>query len=140
MRKIMLGLAAIVIAFAAGTMSAPAAGARSAAAEAFWKCSTGFAFETSGNAVHCKKAPYTDRRSLAGCPIGLYPYTDRSGNKDMCSATNLVTGELGVERACKPSDVVVGYTKRHVDGLDFCGKYMLAEIRAPTVVVNLTVN
>ena len=139
MRKIIISLAVIAIAFAAGTMSATGAVARNAAAEAFWKCSTGFAFETSGSAVHCKKAAYTDKKPLGKCPVGLYAYADRIGNKDMCSATNVVTGEVGVERACMASDVVLGYTKRLVNGTDFCGKLIPAEIQAPPVVVNLTV-
>ena len=135
MRKIIISLAVIGIAVAAGTTSATNATARNAAGEVFWKCSSGFAFETSGSAVHCKKASYTDKKALAGCPLGLYGYVDRIGAKDMCSATNAVTGELGVERGCKATDVAMGYTKRQVDGLDFCGKFMPSEIQAPSVSI-----
>jgi hypothetical protein len=109
-----------------------------AASEVYWRCEQGFAFETSGSSVHCKKPAYTDRRALAGCKIGLYPMVDRIGNKDMCSGTNIVTGEISIERACLASDVLLGYTKRIVDGTDYCGKSIPAEFRAPSVMVTVT--
>jgi len=139
MRKIMMTLAATVFAFAAGTMSATGAVARNNAVEAFWKCPSGYAFVTNGNAVHCKKPAYIDKKPLGKCTIGLYAYVDRIGEKDMCSATNVVTGELGVERACPATDLVLGYTKRIVAGADYCGKAMPAEIKPPSVAVSLTV-
>ena len=137
MRKIMMSLAAIVVAFAAGTMSAPAADARKSAGEAFWRCATGFAFEVSGSAVHCKKPTYVLRKPLGKCPIGLYAYTDRIGDKDTCSATNAITGELGVEHGCATTDIALGYTKRIVHGTDYCEKSMPAEIVAPSVAILL---
>ena len=139
MRKIIISLAATGIAFAAGTVSATAAAGRNAAAETFWKCPTGFGFETSGNAVHCKKSPYVDHKPLGKCPIGLYAYADRIGTKDMCAATNPVTGEIGVERGCVSTDLVLGYTKRIVVGADYCGKTIPAEFQPPTVAISLTV-
>jgi hypothetical protein len=137
MRRIMITVAASVVAFTAGTMSPSSAVARNAATEAFWKCPTGFAFETNGSAVHCKKAAYIDQRPLGKCPLGLYPATDRIGEKDTCSATNALTGELGVDRACTAPDVVLGYTKRIVHGTDYCGKSKPAELLPPTVMVSL---
>ena len=139
MRSMIISLAAIGIAFAAGTVSATGAAARNAAAETYWKCPTGFAFETSGSAVHCKKSPYVDHKALGKCPIGLYAYADRIGTKDMCAATNPVTGELGVERGCISTDLVLGYTKRIVAGADYCGKAIPAEFQPPTVAISLTV-
>jgi hypothetical protein len=139
MRKIMMTLAAIVVAFAAGTMSATGAVARNAAAEAFWKCASGYAFATNGNAVHCKKVAYIDKKPLGKCPIGLHAYVDRIGDKDMCSVTNAVIGEIGMERGCVSTDLVLGYTKRIVAGADYCGKPIPAEIKPPSVAVSLTV-
>ena len=139
MRRIIISLAAVAVAFAAGTMSAESVTARTAAAEMFWKCPSGFAFETNGSAAHCKKPAYVDHKPLGKCPVGLYIYADRIGTKDMCAATNPVTGEIGVERGCVSTDLVLGYTKRIVAGTDYCGKTMPAAFQPPTVAVSLTV-
>lgn len=110
----------------------------SSASETFWMCPSGFAFEVSGKAVHCKKAAYTERKVVAACPLGLYAMVDRIGQKDMCAATNPVSGEVSVERGCKSTDVILGFTKRIVSGADFCGKDVPAQIVAPNVAVVIT--
>jgi hypothetical protein len=134
----LMRVAVILVAIALGAASASASVGGNAATEAFWKCPSEFTFETLGSAVHCKKPAFIDRKPLSGCPIGLYPATDRIGNKDVCAATNPVSGEISIERGCKPTDVVLGYTKRIVAGIDFCGKPIAAEIQPPTVSVNLS--
>ncbi len=140
MRKTFIAVAALIAAALTGAMTAPEAAARNSsfASEAFWRCPSGYLFESSSNAVHCKKAAYTDHRSLAPCMTGLYAATDHIGTKDMCSATNAITGELGVERACKPEDAAAGYSKRIVSGVDFCGKAIPQTVIAPSVMVTLT--
>lgn len=139
--KALLPTAALVLTFVAGLAAAPAAGARvsTLATEVFYKCESGYAFETSGNAAHCKKPAYTDRRTLADCIVGLYPSADRIGSKDMCAATNPVSGEISVERACRPTDLAAGYTKRIVAGVDYCGKLMPQQIEAPSRPVSLSI-
>jgi len=137
MRKLFAATLILAVA-AAGAFSPQDARARTAAAsEAFWKCSSGFAFEVQGNAVHCKKAAYTDKRDLAGCRLGLYALADRVGDKDMCGATNPLSGEIGIERGCLASEVIQGYTKRIVHGTDYCAKSIPAELRAPSVMVTI---
>jgi len=117
--------------------SAPASAARSLFAESYWRCPSGFAFETNGSAVHCKKPSYTVTKALAPCTIGLYAAMDRVGNKDMCAATNPISGEIGIERACAITDVAAGYSKRIVDGLDYCARTLPAEIQAPNMEITI---
>lgn len=139
MRKLAVIAAAVASIAAFGGMFANEARARpSAVSEPFWKCPSGFAFDVSGNAAHCKKPASVERKLLAGCPIGLYPAPDKLGEKDMCAGTNPVSGEIAVERGCKATDVALGFTKRMVSGTDYCGKPIAAEIVAPSVMVVLT--
>jgi hypothetical protein len=139
MRKTIITLGAILAVAVASAASAPAAVARRSSldSEAFWKCSTGYQFEVAGTAAHCKKAAYTARKSLAPCVIGLFAATDRVGTKDMCSASNSLTGEIGIERACNREDIEAGYTKRIVSGTDFCGKAIPETVIAPNVMITL---
>ena len=138
-RLIQLKIAALItLTGIAASTTYQADAATPAASEIYWRCEQGFAFETSGSSVHCKKPGYTDRRALAGCKPGLYPMVDRIGDKDMCSGTNIVTGEVSMERGCVASDLLLGYTKRIVDGTDYCGKLIPAEFRAPSVAVTVT--
>jgi hypothetical protein len=138
-RMIAALLAGSACVIAAGIFDAHAAtpGVPVAAAETYWRCEPGFSFETSGSSVHCKKPAWVDRRGLVECKLGLYPAVDRIGDKDMCSGTNVVTGEISVERACSPADVLLGFTKKIVDGADYCAKTVAAQFRAPSVMVTL---
>jgi hypothetical protein len=137
-------LAAIILT-AAGTAAArgnsgPHSAASTMEAEVFFKCPSGYAFEVSGSAAHCKKPAYTDRRELGGCLVAFPTFRqDRVGSKDMCSGTNPLTGEVLMEAGCKVEDTSAGYTKRIVAGRDFCGKLMPQQIQAPNVAVSLTV-
>lgn len=108
------------------------------ATETFWGCPAGFTFETSGNAAHCKRPATIDRKLLGGCPVGLFALTDRIGTKDMCGATNPVSGEISIERACKATDVALGYTKRIVTGTDYCGKALPPQVEAPSRAITVT--
>jgi hypothetical protein len=132
--RICAAVFAAVVAVAA--IRIPDASARSAAyTELYYRCPAGYAFETSGAAVRCKKPAYSITRPLANCSLGLYPATDRIGDKDMCAATNPISGEIGVERGCVPSDLLAGYTKKIVDGQDYCTKAMPEDIKPPSVAV-----
>jgi hypothetical protein len=138
--EIMSGIRIFAAVFAAaitmGALSTRDASARPAAfSELYYRCPAGYAFETSGSAVRCKKPAYTSKKPLANCTIGLYAATDRIGDKDMCAATNPISGEIGVERACVPTDLLAGYTKKIVDGLDYCGKVMPEDIKPPSVAI-----
>jgi hypothetical protein len=127
----------LLVAIVAGAVFAPRASARtSSASEVYWRCSSGFAFETSGSAVHCKKPQWTETKAFMGCSIGLILKIDLVGSTDMC-AGNTVAGVVSLEPACYPSDVVVGFTKRRVDGKDYCGKLHPAEVIAPSQVISL---
>jgi len=127
----------LLVAIVAAAVFAPRASARtSSLSEVYWKCSSGFAFETSGSAVHCKKPQWTETKPFMGCSIGLILKIDLVGSTDMC-AGNTVAGVVSLEPACYPSDVVVGFTKRHVDGKDFCGKTHPSQIVAPSLAITL---
>lgn len=102
----------------------------------FFRCDSGFTFETRNNAARCIKPASVETRPLENCPhiggVGLFPAVDRSGLRDMCAGTNPVTGEVSVERACPG-----GYNKRIVRGPDRCERPLPAQVRAPSVSVNL---
>jgi hypothetical protein len=107
-----------------------------AVAEPFWRCPSGFAFETSGSSVHCKKAGWTETKPLIAC---LVPTPDLKidlvGTVDMCS------GGIGIavtaEPLCNPVDMANGFTKRKVSGRDYCGKYHPSEIMAPNTMISI---
>ena len=137
MRRSLITASALVLTFSAGIIAAPAAAARvNAATEIFYGCQSDFSFEATGSSAHCKKPAYTDHRKLADCTL-LFPATDRIGNKDMCAATNPLSGEIGVERACKLEDRNDGYTKRTVPGLDYCGKLIPQQIQPPDRAISV---
>ena len=46
---------------------AVASAASSVMSEPFWRCPSGYAFETSGSAVHCKKPAYTSTKAFMPC-------------------------------------------------------------------------
>lgn len=136
MSGIRICAAVLAAAVAVAAVRIPDASARSAAStELYYRCPAGYAFETSGSAVRCRKPAYSINKPLANCTIGLYAATDRIGDKDMCAATNPVSGEIGVERGCAPADLLAGYTKKIVDGPDYCAKPMRADIKPPSVAI-----
>jgi hypothetical protein len=103
-------------------------------AERYFSCPTGYTFRAANDAAHCKKAGRYSYDSLVPCPnnlgVGLFVKTDAIGDKDMCTGTNPLTGEVAVERGCR-----VGFTKRIVRGTDQCRKYIPGDIVAPSVEV-----
>lgn len=131
-----VSILALVVTMVAGAAFATRASARTSYSEPFWRCSSGYAFETSGSAVHCKKPSWTETRAYMSCAIGLTLKYDQVGNTDMCTGITPL-GAVSVEPACNPTDVLGGFTKRIVDGKDFCGKTHAAEIVAPSIVISL---
>lgn len=126
----------LLVAIVAGVVFAPRASARTLSeSEIFYTCPSGYAFETSGSAARCRKAQWTETKSFVGCALGMALKYDAIGTTDMCAATTPVTGVVSVEPGCYPSDLVNGYTKRHVSGKDFCAKTHPEEIIAPSRAV-----
>ena len=129
---------ALIAAIAVTAAFAPHSTARRASdGETYFRCPSGYAFETSGASVHCKKPSWTETKPLAGCIVGLYASVDRIGTKDMCSGTNALTGEVSMEQQCNAADVANGFSKHIVAGKDFCGKTHPAEYIAPNVAITL---
>jgi hypothetical protein len=133
----------IALAFIAGTtiLLAASNGAKPASAaapvgEAYWRCPSGYAFETSGSAVHCKKAAWTETKPFLSC---LLPTPDLK--LDLVNQTDMCSGSIGMavtaEPACYPQDIAAGFTKRHVSGKDFCGKNHPSEVIAPNQMISL---
>jgi hypothetical protein len=138
MRNKSISAMALVLAMLAGAVFAPYASARTSSySEAFWRCSTGYAFEVSGAAVHCKKPQWTETKAYLGCPIGTALDIDGLGDHDVCAGTNPVTGIVSIEPACNPADVVNGFSKRTLSGKDYCGKNHPAEVVAPSNMITL---
>src|SRR4051812_5565218 len=133
MRNKSISVMALLLAMAAGAVFAPRASARTSSyGEPFWRCASGFSFETSGSAVHCKKPEWTETKAFMSCSLGTPTLKiDAIGNTDMC-AGGTALGVVSLEPACYPTDVVAGFTKRHVSGKDFCGKSHPAEVVAPS--------
>lgn len=104
--------------------------------ESFWRCPSGYAFETSGSAVHCKKPAWTETKAFMPCVI---PTPDLK--TDLLNTTDMCAGGIGVtvtaEPLCYPTDIANGFTKRHVSGRDFCGKTHPAEVIAPNQLISL---
>jgi hypothetical protein len=105
-------------------------------AEPFWRCPSGYAFETSGSAVHCKKPSWTETKAFMPCVLATPTLKiDLLSNTDMCVGSVGLT--VSAEPSCYPTDIANGFTKRHVSGKDFCGKLHPAEIIAPNQVISL---
>jgi len=123
----------LVVGIAKGPALASAAS--SAMTEPYWRCPSGYAFETSGSAVHCKKPPYTSTKAFMPCVLATPTLkVDLLGNTDMCAGSVGVT--VTAEPVCYPTDMADGYTKRIVSGKDFCGKSHPAEIISPNQIVS----
>jgi hypothetical protein len=104
--------------------------------ENFWRCPSGFAFETSGSAVHCKKPSWTETKPFMACVLATPTLKiDLVGETDMCAGNVGVT--VSAEPSCYPIDIANGYTKRHVSGKDFCGKPHPAEVIAPNQLISI---
>ena len=104
--------------------------------EAFWRCPSGYAFETSGSAVHCKKASWTETKPFMPCVLATPTLKiDLVGQTDMCAGSVGLT--VSAEPSCFPTDIAGGFTKRHVSGKDFCGKTHPAEVIAPNQLISL---
>jgi hypothetical protein len=127
------GCIAALVALAPGAASA-ASPTVAPQAERYFSCPSGYTFRAANDAAHCKKAGRYSYDSLVPCPnnlgVGLFAKTDAIDNKDMCTGTNPITGEVAVERGCR-----VGFTKRIVRGTDQCRKYIPGDIVAPSVEV-----
>lgn len=108
--------------------------AAAATAETYWRCPSGYAFETSGSAVHCKKPAWTETKAAMPC---IAPTPDLK--LDLVDKTDMCSGGIGVaitaEPLCYPTDLAAGYVKYHVAGKDFCGKAHPVEIIAPNLAV-----
>jgi len=133
----LITVAASMLALVATTESPKAARAAApAAVESFWRCPSGFAFETSGSAVHCKKAAWTETKPFIAC---MAPTPDLK--LDLVGLTDMCAGGIGItvtaEPQCNPVDVANGFAKRHVSGKDYCGKWHAAEVIAPNQLISL---
>ena len=137
MRNKSIIILTLFAAAAAGTVSAPRASARTISAiEVYWKCPSGFTFETSGNAVHCKKPSWTEVKPFVPCGFPSVLKLDLVGQTDMCAGSTPV-GIVSTEPGCYASDMLGGFTKRRVEGKDFCGKNHPVEIVAPSQAISL---
>jgi hypothetical protein len=113
---------------------AVASAASSMMSEAFWKCPSGYTFEVSGSAVHCKKPAWTETKAFMPCVLATPTLkVDLLGNTDMCAGSVGVT--VTAEPVCYPTDIANGFTKRLVSGKDFCGKTHPAEVIAPNQMI-----
>lgn len=132
----LITLAATLLAFAATNESPKAARAAApVAVESFWRCPSGFAFETSGSAVHCKKAAYSQTTQFIACG-GLTPTLklDLVGTTDMCVGGIGLT--VSAEPLC-PVDLADPWLKRHVSGRDYCSRPRPAEVIPPNQLISL---
>ena len=106
------------------------------APEVYWRCPTGFTFETSNSAVRCRKPAWTETKPTMPC---LAP----TGNLkvDLLNQTDMCSGGIGIavtaEPLCYPTDIAAGFTKRRVSGKDFCGKTHAQEVIAPNQMISL---
>ncbi len=112
-----------------------ASAASSVMTEPYWRCPSGYTFEVSGSAVHCKKPAYTATKPFMACVLATPTLkVDLLGNTDMCAGSVGVT--VTAEPLCYPTDIADGYTKRIVSGKDFCGKNHPAEIISPNQMIS----
>jgi hypothetical protein len=106
-----------------------------AGAEVYWRCPTGFTFETSNSAVRCRKPAWTETKAVMPC---LAPTPDIK--IDLLNHTDMCSGAVGIavtaEPLCYSTDIAVGFTKRRVSGKDFCGKTHAQEIIAPNQMIS----
>ena len=131
-KLISMATLAVVAALSTGVSGpADATASPTATAEVYWRCAAGFAFETSGSAVHCKKPSWTETKPFMACVLATPTLKiDLVGMTDMCAGSVGVT--VSAEPSCYPTDMAAGFTKRHVSGKDFCGKNHPVEIVAPS--------
>ena len=116
--------------------SSPAQRSTPTMGEAFWRCPSGYAFETSGSAVHCKKPSWTETKPFMACVLATPTLKiDLVGQTDMCAGSVGIT--VSAEPSCYPTDIANGFTKRRVSGKDFCGKSHPAEVIAPNQLISL---
>jgi hypothetical protein len=132
----------IALAFVAGATILTAAvrnptiasAASTTSADPFWRCPSGYAFETSGSAVHCKKPAWTETKAFMPCVLPTPTL-----KIDLLNYTDICAGSVGLtitaEPTCYPTEIANGFTKRHVSGQDFCGKAHPAEIIAPNQMI-----
>ena len=140
MRTLLVAAFAGVIALTA-TATAGVGLARSATASKYYKCGSGYTFQTSGEAVRCYKPGREQTTELNPCgsmnvaglnvPVPLYAKADHSGNTDYCAGQaglpGVATNTVAVVRTCP-----VGYAKRVQSGRDICFKNIPADIIPPT--------
>ena len=137
MRNKSISILALLVTIIAGAAFAPGASARtSSAAEVYYKCADGYAFGTAGDAAHCKKPAWTEAKPPMGCTLGMGLTLDAVAYTDMCAGTNAITGVVSVEPGCYPTDVANGFTKRRVNGRDYCGRLHPQEIMPPSRAVS----
>ena len=134
--------AGATLVLAAAVTTTPSAAASSVAtpasltAEAYWRCPSGFTFQVSGSAVHCKKPSWTETKPFMACGVPTPTLKiDLVGSTDMCAGN--IGATVSVEPMCYPLDVGNGFTKRRVSGKDFCGKFHPAEFLAPNTLITL---
>jgi hypothetical protein len=129
-------VAAVVVGSTGQIANVAVASPAPAAVEVFWRCPSGFAFETSGSAVHCKKPSWTETKPVLAC---LIPTPDLK--IDLMGTTDMCAGGIGLtvtnETLCNPVDVANGFTKRRVSGKDYCGKTHPPEVIPPNQMFSL---
>ena len=140
MRTVLVAAFAGAIALAA-TTTASVGLARSATASKYYKCGSGYTFQSSGEAARCYKPGREELRELLPCgsmnvaginvPVPLYPKADHSGNTDYCAGQaglpGVATNTVAVVRSCP-----TGYVKRTQSGRDVCYRNIPAEVIPPT--------
>jgi hypothetical protein len=131
-KLISMATLAVVAALSIGvSRPSDATASPTATAEVYWRCESGFVFETSGSAVHCKKPSWTETKPFMACVLATPTLKiDLVGMTDMCAGSVGVT--VSAEPSCYPTDIAAGFTKRKVSGKDFCGKNHPVEIVAPS--------
>ena len=135
-RLAFLATATIVLVAAAKAPGVASAASKAATGEPFWRCPTGYAFETSGSAVHCKKPGWTETKAFMPCILATPTLkVDLLNHTDMCAGSVGVT--VTAEPVCYPTDIANGFTKRYVSGKDFCGKDHPSEIISPNQMISL---
>lgn len=140
MRTLLVAAFAGAIALTA-TATASVGLARSATASKYFKCGSGYTFQSSGEAVRCYKPAREQHAELMPCgsmnvaginvPVPLYAKADHSGNTDYCAGQaglpGVATNTVAVVRTCP-----AGYAKRTQSGKDVCFKTIPAEVIPPT--------
>jgi len=117
---------------------------QTATAATYYKCMSGYNFQTVSDAARCYKPQSTSYKSLNRCAsvhipianksIGHFYKKNHQGNKDMCVGTFKIAGITNtnaVEITC-PS----GYAKQILSGKDRCRKTIPSKVKAPDIRVN----